>query len=306
MTPSRKHVARMRSRVGGTTILGLGLPESVQREIESSTPHEVHVRIAGSIQELVFLAANTPAPVLLYAIPDPMDQRGLVTPQNADDIHAALRGPLRKFPAVAACYITSPLSNAAQFRGLEHVQLVVMHPSGAVDPLWRALQKALLSSIASELLDSVRGVRSALIRRVMACTLSRVDEDLDIPKIARILFMHERTLRRRLRAEASDVTARELVVWSRLLFAAWHLRQERWSILDVANALDFSAASNLHRQMRRYTGFTLRALRSSDPVAKVASSFVAAVNDRCNNGHQEGLGDSALLSGPTSSRYSTI
>jgi AraC-like DNA-binding protein len=90
-------------------------------------------------------------------------------------------------------------------------------------------------------------IRLVLVDRLPNGTPSRVE-------IARALGTSTRTLQRRLAAEST--TYAELVDGTRRDLAEAYLRQDRYSMTDIAYLLGFSSAASFTRAFRRWTGRT--------------------------------------------------
>lgn len=278
--PPEKVGTRLRSCVAGTSILGIALPDRLQTMVRQAIPAEVKFRMATTVDELATLSTSTCAPILLYSLPDTSTACAAerVSINEVLAIHNELRGRLRLLPAAALC-VASHIDTrlVSSLRTLAHVQLVTVDAPAPHRALWSALEKLLATRISSSLLREIGDVDSLLIRRVTAVALCKAGGVVKVGDIARALHMHERTLRRKLREENCSLTSQELIAWARILIAAWHLRERQRPVVDIANALSFSAASNLHRLVKQYTGVSIRTLRKCDPVTVVASSFRSAV-----------------------------
>jgi AraC-like DNA-binding protein len=90
-------------------------------------------------------------------------------------------------------------------------------------------------------------IRLVLVDRLPNGTPSRVE-------IARALGTSTRTLQRRLAAEST--TYAELVDTTRRDLAEAYLRQDRYSMTDIAYLLGFASAASFTRAFRRWTGRT--------------------------------------------------
>ena len=244
-------------------------------------PAEVHFQMVASVDELTTLSTSTSTQVLVYSLPDTMSSSSTrrVSLEEVLDIHNALRGRLRSLPAAALCVASHVDTRlVASLRTLAHVHLVTVDAPAPHVALWCALERLLAARVSSAVLREIGEIDSPLIRRVMGVALCGAGKGVTVGEIARALHMHERTLRRKLREENGSLRPQELVGWARILIAAWHLREHQRSIVDIANALSFSAASNLHRLVKQYSGVSIRTLRLCDPVTVVASSFRSAVS----------------------------
>ena len=271
---------RLRCTVAGTTLLGISLPAPVRALVIRSIPTDVHFQMASSLDELASLSVSISAPVLIYGLPSAPTATVNDNPslQEVLKIHEALGGRLRSLPAAALCSGASVDARlVTSLRTLNHVHLLTLDAPNPSRQLWHALERLLAARISSALSSAIGDIDSMLIRRVMIVALCGAAQGLQVADIAKALHMHERTLRRRLRAEAGSLTVQDLIGWARILLVAWHLRERERPVVDIANALSFSAASNLHRTVRDYTGISIRALRASDPVTTVAQAFQAAV-----------------------------
>lgn len=274
-----KRGPRLRSTVAGTTLLGIALPARMQTMVTRAIPVDVHFRMVASLDELARFYTSTKAPLLIYALPETSDiSGGSPTFSQVFEIHEALRGSLKSLPAAALCSAGSVDARlVATLRTLDQVHLVTLDAPDPTRVLWTALERLLAARISEVLYHAIGDLQSALIRDFMAVALCDAGCCVQVPDVARQLHMHERTLRRRLREEEVSLTPQELIGWARMLLAAWHLRERERPVADIANALSFSAASNLHRAMKAYTGVSVQMLRHGDPVALVADAFRRAV-----------------------------
>lgn len=279
MSP-RKPGPRLHCTVAGATLLGLCLPAPVRALVTQAIPADVQFQLVASLEELVTLSVSMSAPVLIYSLPTAPTETAHDTHSLRDvlKIHEALGGELRSLPAAALCSGTSVDARlVTSLRALNHVHLLTLDAPNPSRQLWHALERLLAARISAALSSAIGDIDSSLIRRVMIVALYRAAQGMHVADIAKALHMHERTLRRRLRAEAGSITVQDLIGWSRILLVAWHLRERERPVVDIANALSFSAASNLHRTVRDYTGISIRALRASDPVTMVTQAFQEAV-----------------------------
>ncbi len=266
---------RLQCTVAGTTLLGLSLPAPIRALVTGAVPADVRFQMTSSLEELSTLSASMSAPVLLYCLPMEHDKRSL---DEVLEIHEALGGRLRSLPAAALCSGASVDARlVTSLRALHHVHLLTLDAPNPSGLLWHSLERLLAARISSALLQAIGAVDSMLVRSVLSIALRCAGQGIQVADIAKALHMHERTLRRRLRAEAGALTVQDLIGWARVLLVAWHLRERDRPVVDIANALSFSAASNLHRTVREYTGVTVGALRSADPVTTVAEAFRAAI-----------------------------
>jgi AraC-like DNA-binding protein len=96
-----------------------------------------------------------------------------------------------------------------------------------------------------------------------------VSGDLSSPRVAAIVGMHERVLRRRLHEEGTSLVA--IVDRARLEGARALLDETELPLPDIAAALAYSDATAFSRAFRRWTGTTPNAWRSRGTGASVAT-----------------------------------
>ena len=279
MSP-RKPGPRLHCTVAGATLLGLCLPAPVRALVTQAIPADVQFQLVASLEELVTLSVSMSAPVLIYSLPTAPTETAHDTHSLRDvlKIHEALGGELRSLPAAALCSGTSVDARlVTSLRALNHVHLLTLDAPNPSRQLWHALERLLAARISAALSSAIGDIDSSLIRRVMIVALYRAAQGMHVADIAKALHMHERTLRRRLRAEAGSITVQDLIGWARILLVAWHLRErdDRWWISRTH--CHFRPRRNLHRTVRDYTGISIRALRASDPVTMVTQAFQEAV-----------------------------
>jgi len=274
---------RLRCSVANSTVIGFALATPDKLLVRSLLPNEVTFVTAETIDELLMAAHNAAAPILVYRLPQQGSHRGGESVSTnavgaslllTRKLHDTMSRPLSDLPAVALCHGDSVgLAFLAALRELGHVRILATDAPGAVRRLWPLLEQALASSIAARLRRSIGDIENALVAKVMAVALPLAGRCLMVSDVARVLGIHERTLRKRL-LNCAAPSPQWLVGWARLLVAAWHLRDATRTASDVAAQLEFSALQNLCRMVRRYTGHSLSNFRADDPVALASQCFV--------------------------------
>ncbi len=279
MSP-RKAGARLQSTVAGTTVFGLALPTHFDALLARALPPEVCFKSASDFAEVERLASSESAPVLVYALPasTPFGSTNATCLKQTLRVHEALRACSGTLPAAALC--TSNVIDTQlvlSLRAVPHVQLVSLDTPSPQRALWRALEELLGAAVTTALARAI-GVMPPLLHVTMRQALSGVGLGMQVPHLAHACMVPERTLRRRLDDETPRMTPQAVLGWARILLAAWHMRDGTRPLVDIANALGFSAASNLHRSIKEYTGLSVQTLRAGDPVAAVVARFRATIS----------------------------
>ncbi len=278
MSP-RRPGPRLESAVAGTTLLGFALPPHLEALIARTVPAEVRFRVASDPDEVERLATSEHAPVLAYALSSSLIAYGtdVRCPTQTLRLHEALRVRLSALPAVALCtsgVIDSQL--VPSLRAVPHVQLVTLDAPNPQRMLWSALERLLGAGVTAALERAI-GDMPPLLYHTMRLSLCGVGRGMTVWHLAYECQLPERTLRRRLCDETPGMTPRAVIGWARILVAAWHMRDLARPLVDIANVLGFSAASNLHRSVREYTGLSVQTLRAGDPVMAVVAQFRGAM-----------------------------
>jgi AraC-like DNA-binding protein len=113
-----------------------------------------------------------------------------------------------------------------------------------------------LGAIVREALDEV----DPMTRDAVLLSVTRAHEGLSPDQLARLLALPRRTVSQRL-AKAGFPSARRLLTWGRLIFAA-HLLEDRHRSADrIALALEFPSGSAFRNTCKRYLRLTPNEIR---------------------------------------------
>lgn len=267
----------LRSAVDGATVLAVAVDDSALRRIRAVLPRDIDLATADSVVAAIAIAKRSHAPALVYRLTSPAGQRSdalcHASPPVHEHLHVALRGALRSLSAVALCASSLvDVRAVAQLRELPGVRLVVEDAPDGDRALWLALESALSSGVQAEIRREIGDVEPPLLRSVLFAALRVAFSEVSLDMVARGVGLHERTLRRRLQSTGGP-PPQWIVGWARLFVALWHLRRRAVSVSSVADALGFSAAPNLHRLAKEYTGRSLASLREGDPLRDAIECF---------------------------------
>ena len=129
--------------------------------------------------------------------------------------------------------------------------------------------------LAAERIATAQELRERLGERVHRIVKGLlVSGDLSSQRVAAIVGIHERVLRRRLHGEGTSLAA--IVDRARLEGARALLDETELSLPDIAAALAYSDATAFSRAFRRWTGTTPNAWRNRGSGASVATATAAA------------------------------
>jgi AraC-like DNA-binding protein len=148
-------------------------------------------------------------------------------------------------------------------------QVVITGQPGTIAALSSALVAVRHHVVASALAARVGHVHSAFVTRVLLAALSLPPEQADVATLSRVVHMDQRTLHRKLTRAHRSCTPQRLLGWARLLHVAWYVGDRSRSVAQIAETLRWSAASNLHRLLKRYTALTTNELRAESAVDSV-------------------------------------
>jgi AraC-like DNA-binding protein len=133
-------------------------------------------------------------------------------------------------------------------------------------------------SMAAELLRHVTAVSAPLpadTLHVVRHCIEHARDCLTVDRLAHDVGMSRRTVAYRLKV-ARLPAPEPLIMWSRLLVAAWLLQDPHYPVNKAARALGWRELSALRSLSMNYLGHQPRLLRDVGAIARVATSMVAA------------------------------
>jgi AraC-like DNA-binding protein len=142
----------------------------------------------------------------------------------------------------------------------------------------RSLESHYARPMAAEIVDQVSGACGPLdeeAAQVVRCCVQEARARLTVDGLASALGLSRRTVAKRLHA-AGLPAPESLIMWGRLLVAAWLLRNPRCSVARTALELGFPSAQALRGLAGRYLGYPPDALRVPSGVANVAMALSRA------------------------------
>ena len=174
-------------------------------------------------------------------------------------------------PAHSACYKSA--FNVPVTFDCEHSQLVL--PAQVLDTPVTTANRSEHVVFQQQCEEMLRGLNSvekttAAVRQLL---IQSAGDFLDIAQVARGLHVSERTLRRRLEAEATSF--RSIFEEIRDLLAREYLVATELTIADIAHLLDYSETVNFRRAFVRWNGVTPSEYRQRY-MAETGSSRVVA------------------------------
>ncbi len=161
--------------------------------------------------------------------------------------------------------------------------------------LHEALHKVRYDAVAQSIVGRFGKSRDDLPSRALVAAVRLAPSARNVPSLARMLHMTERTLRRQLDAACPNLAPHRLPNWACVLHSAWHLGASYQSFERVAQQAGASAPSNLHRLLRAYTGYSAGELRamSSEPIATALAAWRAELSGTKSSSQKRRLRASA-------------
>ncbi len=158
--------------------------------------------------------------------------------------------------------------------------LVVTKLQGTPLALHDALRAVRHNKVAEVLVGRIGSSCNDLPTRALVAAVRLNPAARDVPTLARVLHMSERTLRRQLDSLCPTLAPHRLPNWACLLHTAWYLGAHGESFERIASHVGASAPSNLHRMLRCYTGYSASDMRtaSQDPVTTVLAAWRAEIS----------------------------
>lgn len=133
-------------------------------------------------------------------------------------------------------------------------------------------RRALEHGFADRVLTTLADDLSPELVPVFRYLLEHTPELITPRDVASAAFCHPKTLRERLQRAHLPPTG-HLIVWTRLLHAAYLLEDAGRTIENVAELLGFPSAAALGNQIKRYAGFSPLALRRSGGLLMLVKIF---------------------------------
>lgn len=154
-------------------------------------------------------------------------------------------------------------------------QLVVIGLNNSALALRDALTRVRHDSVARALVSRIGDIHISFAFYVLARALFIDQEVASVSTLARAMHRHERTLRRQLASTHPCLPPQRILGWARLLHAVWYLRYPELTVEQVTRRVHISAAPNLYRLLRTYTGFTVHQVRTThaDPIDLLLAGF---------------------------------
>lgn len=116
------------------------------------------------------------------------------------------------------------------------------------------------AAMLDEVWPAVARVLSPGLWPLARLALEREGAPLSVPEAARALGVHRKTLWIQCRRHGVE-SAQVLLMWCRVIAAAWTLRTRASSVDAVAQELEFASPTALRNAIRRYLGVTATELR---------------------------------------------
>ena len=134
------------------------------------------------------------------------------------------------------------------------------------------LSEALARSADGKAMAELEGAVPPHLVPLVREVLRNAGRPLTPGEVARLYHRHPNTLREHLRA-AGLPPVNKLIVWMRLLHAAWHLEETGASADRAARVLRFPSGVAFRNQLRRYAGVTPGELRERGGTAFLLAEF---------------------------------
>ncbi len=151
-------------------------------------------------------------------------------------------------------------------RAAPSASMAVVGGARAGEAIASTLRRIRVERAAAGILAHLSPATNCIATELLRVALRLDPQSATAKMLAGALHLQERTLRKRLVAQGSSATPRQLLGWARLLHAAWWLRDPDRTIEWVADDVGVSAPPNLYRLCWSYAGLRLRDLRATtDP-----------------------------------------
>lgn len=131
---------------------------------------------------------------------------------------------------------------------------------------------ALESSAPDRVINDLKHLFPVQLLPLLHEMLLRANCPLRPAAVANLYHRHPNTVREHLRA-AGLPTVNRLIVWTRLFLAAHLLESPSRTVEYVALALEFSSASALRNQLKRYAGLTPQDIREGGGLKLLLNAF---------------------------------
>ena len=159
-----------------------------------------------------------------------------------------------------------------------------LHVSRLTSSALRAVLRALLSRERTRLRRMhTAAVCAALMpdaaREALRYAIENGDRRMGVPHLAASIGRPRKSLDRHL-AISSPLSAREIIVWGRLMAIAIELDDPGVTVAAIAPELRFTSASSLRNLLQRHTGLTPSELRARGGLREILARFGAVLADR--------------------------
>lgn len=238
------------------TLIAVGLAPPLVAHIRQFVGSAASLESVPSVQAALTIVERTLDTCVLCPVPSERD-----LDQIAGYEHLHTRYP--HVPIIAFFQEGASAHRAIMVLGrIGLTDLVSVDGELAASPLRQALRRAHALGVSSRVWDGCRPRLPDALVTLLKTALRVAHEPISTGAFAAAAQMSERSLRQY--CEDRQLPSPQWIIgWARLLIAGYYLDEPGRTIAQVAELLQYPSACALRNQLRRYTGTSPRALRST-------------------------------------------
>jgi AraC-like DNA-binding protein len=249
---------------------------AVRVHIADTLKHLAVVRFEPGVRELNLLGDTCrPVAALLY-VDGSYDQVGI--PHWVAQVRQ-LRAAWRSLPLIGYAPLTAKAFEQGVYATNAGVNEIALQGSHMLrDAVGRIVAATASDNMVGDIMRYVTAATTPLsdtTQRIIWHCIAHAHEGLTVGTLAAAIGLSRRTLTYRLKL-ASLPAPEQLIMWCRLLVAAWLLRDPSCAVNDAARALGWRELSALRSLAMKYLGCQPRTLRDASAIPIVAARMAAS------------------------------